>query len=132
MASIVLTVMAKTLYSDSPGVQSMPELWKSLHRHWARPSESKPAAPSSASVADLQKTTAPKTPPKHPGSQNVQRPPATTPTIAVDDEQMFQATQRSSYEQLREQISQRAKGRSPVDFYMTPLLSYMFFCVALS
>ena len=43
---------------------------------------------------------------------------------------MFQATQRSSYEQLRDQISQRAKGRSAVDFYeegMTPLLSYMFF-----
>ena len=35
-----------------------------------------------------------------------------------------------SYEQLRDQISQRAKGRSAVDFYeegMTPLLSYMFF-----
>ena len=31
--------MAKTLYSDSPGMQSMPQLWKSLHRHWARPSE---------------------------------------------------------------------------------------------
>ena len=27
------------LYSDSPGMQSMPQLWKSLHRHWARPSE---------------------------------------------------------------------------------------------
>ena len=43
---------------------------------------------------------------------------------------MFQATQRSSYEQLRDQISQRAKGRNAVDFYeegMTPLLSYMFF-----
>ena len=43
---------------------------------------------------------------------------------------MFQATQRSSYEQLRDQISQRAKGRSAVDFYeegMTSLLSYMFF-----
>ena len=39
MASIVLTVMAKMLYSDSPGMQSMPQLWKSLHRHWARPSE---------------------------------------------------------------------------------------------
>ena len=91
---------------------------------------SKPAAPSSASVADLQKTTAPKTPPKYSGPQNVQRPPATIPTISVDDEQMLQATQRSSYEQLREQISQRAKRRSAVDFYeegMTPLLSYMFF-----
>ena len=43
---------------------------------------------------------------------------------------MFQATQRSSYEQLRDQISQRAKGRNAVDFYeegMTPLLSHMFF-----
>ena len=39
MASIALPVIAKTLYSDSPGVQSMPQLWKSLHRHWARPSE---------------------------------------------------------------------------------------------
>ena len=28
VASIVLTVMAKTLYSDSPGMQSMPQLWK--------------------------------------------------------------------------------------------------------
>ena len=33
MASIVLTVMAKVLYSDIPGMQSMPQLWKSLHRH---------------------------------------------------------------------------------------------------
>ena len=78
-------------------------------------------------VADLQKTTAPKTPPKHPGPQGSQKPPAAAPTISIDDEQMFQATQRSSYEQLRDQISQRAKGRSAVDFYeegMTPLLSY--------
>ena len=29
MASIVLAVMAKTLYSDSPGMQSMTQLWKS-------------------------------------------------------------------------------------------------------
>ena len=36
---ISLTVIAKTLYSDSPGMQSMPQLWKSLHRHWARPGE---------------------------------------------------------------------------------------------
>ena len=43
---------------------------------------------------------------------------------------MFQATQRSSYEQLRDQISQRAKGRNAVDFLRgghDPLLSYMFF-----
>ena len=39
MASVALTVIAKTLHSDSPGMQSMPQLWKSLHRHWARPSE---------------------------------------------------------------------------------------------
>ena len=42
----------------------------------------------------------------------------------------FKQTQRSSYEQLRDQISQRAKGRNAVDFYeegMTPLLSYMSF-----
>ena len=90
----------------------------------------KPAAPSGASVADLQKTTAPKTPPKHPAPQGSQKPPAAAPVISVDDEQMFQATQRSSYEQLRDQISQRAKGRNAVDCYeegMTPLLSYMFF-----
>ena len=94
------------------------------------PDSNKPAAPSGASVADLQKTTAPKTPPKHPPSQGSQKPPAAAPVISVDDEQMFQATQRSSYEQLRDQISQRAKGRNAVDFYeegMTPLLSYMLF-----
>ena len=39
MASIALTVIAKTLYSDCPGMQSVPQLRKSLHRHWARPSE---------------------------------------------------------------------------------------------
>ena len=38
MASVALTLIAKTLYSDSPGMQSMPQLWKSLHKHWARPS----------------------------------------------------------------------------------------------
>ena len=37
MASIALTVIAKTLYSDSPGMQSMPQLWKSLRRHRTRP-----------------------------------------------------------------------------------------------
>ena len=61
----------------------------------------KPAAPSGAAVAHLQKTTAPKTPPKHPAPQGSQKPPAAAPVISVDDEQMFQATQRSSYEQLR-------------------------------
>ena len=51
-------------------------------------------------------------------------------TISIDDEQLFQATQHSSYEQLREQVAQRAKGRNAVDYYeeaLTPLLSYMFF-----
>ena len=68
--------------------------------------------------------------PKHPGPQGSEKPPAAAPTISIDDEQMFQATQRSSYEQLRDQISQRAKGGNAVDFYeegITPLLSYMFF-----
>ena len=43
--SIALTVIAKTLYAHcsrqiaKTGMQSMPQLWKSLHRHWARPSE---------------------------------------------------------------------------------------------
>ena len=86
------------------------------------------AAPTSSSGADH--SAAPKTPPKHPSPRRSQRPRATVPTISVDDEQMFQATQRSSYEQLRDQISQRAKGSSAVDFYdegMTPPLSYMFF-----
>ena len=94
------------------------------------PGSNKPAVPSGASVADLQKTTAPRTPPKHPAPQGSQKPPAVALIISVDDEQMFQATQRSSDEQLRDQISQRAKGRNAVDFYeegMTPLLSYMFF-----
>ena len=30
MASVALTLMAKTLYSDSPGMQSVPQLWESL------------------------------------------------------------------------------------------------------
>ena len=38
MASVALTLVAKRLYSDSPGMQSMPQLWESLHKHWARPS----------------------------------------------------------------------------------------------
>ena len=89
-----------------------------------------PAAPSQATTADLQKITAPKAPPKNPGPKGLQRPISNMTTISIDDEQLFQATQRSSYEQLREQITQRAKGRNAVDYYeegMTPLLSYMFF-----
>ena len=39
MASTVLTLIAKTLYPDSPGMQSMPQLWKSLHSHWAKPND---------------------------------------------------------------------------------------------
>ena len=45
----------------------------------------------------------------------------------MDDEPMFQATHRSTYEQLLDHI---AKGRNAVDYYeegMTPLLAYMFF-----
>ena len=30
--------MACTLYPDAPGMQSMPQLWRSLHRHWSKPS----------------------------------------------------------------------------------------------
>ncbi|CAE7684419.1 unnamed protein product, partial [Symbiodinium necroappetens] len=48
----------------------------------------------------------------------------------MDEEPMFQATHRSTYEQLQEQISRRAKGRNAVDYYeegMSPLLAYMFF-----
>ena len=82
------------------------ELLKCLATLLRGPDSNKPAAPSGASVADLQNTTAPKTPPKHPVPQGSQKPPAAAPVISVDDEQMFQATQRSSYEQLRDQISQ--------------------------
>ncbi|CAE7822932.1 unnamed protein product [Symbiodinium sp. CCMP2592] len=77
------------------------------------------AAPSS----EAHKNTSPKTPPKHPAPKSPV-PPA--------HEQLFQATHRSSYEQLREQITARAKGRNAVDFYeegMSPLLAYMFFVV---
>ena len=48
----------------------------------------------------------------------------------MDDEPMFQATHRRTYEQLLDQISRRAKGRNAVDYYeegLTPLLAYMFF-----
>ena len=37
-ASIVITIMACALCSDAPGMQSMPQLWRSLHRHWSKPS----------------------------------------------------------------------------------------------
>ena len=39
MASIALTVIIETRNSDSPGMQSMPQLWKSLHKFLAGPSE---------------------------------------------------------------------------------------------
>ena len=71
-------------------------------------SSNQPAAPMSTSAADLQKTMAPITPPKNPGAKG---PPKLTPTMplsSVDDEQMFRATHRSTYEQLLEQIAQRA------------------------
>ena len=39
LASVVITIMTKTLYPDARGMQSMPQLWKSLHRRWSRPSQ---------------------------------------------------------------------------------------------
>ena len=33
------SLIAKTLYPDSPGTQSIPQLWKSLRSHWAKPGE---------------------------------------------------------------------------------------------
>ena len=30
--------MTRTLYPDAPGLQSMPQLWRSLRRHWSKPS----------------------------------------------------------------------------------------------
>ena len=38
LASIVITIITRTLYPDAPGLQSMPQLWRSLHRHWSKPS----------------------------------------------------------------------------------------------
>ncbi|CAE7820464.1 unnamed protein product [Symbiodinium sp. CCMP2592] len=39
LTSIALTLMVKTLFADSPGMQSMPQLWRSLHAYWAKPSQ---------------------------------------------------------------------------------------------
>ena len=36
----IMTKLTKTLYPDAPGTQSMPQLWQSLHQHWAKPSTS--------------------------------------------------------------------------------------------
>ena len=33
VASVALTLIVKTLYSDSPGMLSMPQLWQALHKH---------------------------------------------------------------------------------------------------
>ena len=60
-----------------------------------------PAAPSCSTVTDLQKITAPKTPPKNPGPKGPPQFVSNMATISEDDEQLFQATQRSSYDQLR-------------------------------
>ena len=38
LASIVITIMTCILYPDAPGMQSMPQLWRSLRRHWSKPS----------------------------------------------------------------------------------------------
>ena len=65
----------------------------------AASSSNQPAAPGSASVVDLQKTMAPKTPPKNPVAKGPPRSAPAIPLSSVDDEQMFQATHRSSYEQ---------------------------------
>ena len=72
---------------------------------------------------------APVTPPKHPAVVAKGPPKRSTPS-PMDDEPMFQATHRSTYDQLQEQITRRAKGRNAVDYYeegMSPLLAYMFF-----
>ena len=72
---------------------------------------------------------APVTPSKNPpvSAKGPQRRATPSP---MDDEPMLQATHRSTYEQLLDQISRRAKGRNAVDYYeegLTPLLAYMFF-----
>ena len=72
---------------------------------------------------------APVTPPKKSTVVAKGPPPRSTPS-PMDDEPMFQATHRSTYEQLQEQITRRAKSRNAVDYYeegMSPLLAYMFF-----
>ena len=72
---------------------------------------------------------APVTPPKNLPVSPKGPPRRSTPS-PVDDELMFQATHRSSYQQLQEQTSRRAKGRNAVDYCeegMSPLLAYMFF-----
>ena len=72
---------------------------------------------------------APVTPPKKSTVVAKGPPPRSTPS-PMDEEPMFQATHRSTYEQLQEQITRRAKGRNAVDYYeegMSPLLAYMFF-----
>ena len=37
LAPVALTLIAKTLHSDSPGMLSMPQLWQALHKHWSSP-----------------------------------------------------------------------------------------------
>ena len=37
LAPIVLSLIMKRLCPDSPGMQSMPQLWKSLHSYWVKP-----------------------------------------------------------------------------------------------
>ena len=91
-------------------------------------SSSQPPAPASTSVADFQQD--------H-GAGHTTQESGCKGAFEVGvyhtvdfDEQMFQATHRSTYEQLLEQIARRAKGRNAVDYYeegMTPLLAYMFF-----
>ena len=35
LASVALTLIVKTLYADSPGLLSMPQLWQAIHTHWS-------------------------------------------------------------------------------------------------
>ena len=37
LASVALTLIVKTLYADSPGLLSMPQLWQAIHKHWSSP-----------------------------------------------------------------------------------------------
>ena len=33
--ALTLTLIVKTLYADSPGLLSMPQLWQAIHTHWS-------------------------------------------------------------------------------------------------
>ena len=89
----------------------------------------KPAAPSGAAVAHLQKTTAPKTPPKHPAPKALRSLLLQLRSFQLTMSRCFKQPNAAAMNSC-DQISQRAKGHNAVEFYeegMTPLLSYMFF-----